>query len=114
MERKLDGTILDYIVNIFISRGMTWNYGVTDQRKALQNVTIGEMYDRMLKYTGVNMDARDDILKQLSFAMARNETEKNDIAKELKEMKDDIKNLNDKLTVLIDALSIIDQKVSKS
>ena len=34
--------------------------------------------------------------------------------KENLEIKEDIKNLNDKLTVLIDALSNIDQKITKS
>jgi len=104
----MDEKVLDYVVGEFVRNNITWITGPNDQRIALKNVTIGELYHVMMDYNGKHMDVRERILSYISKFTSQYE-----LNNKIDEIDDNVKNLNDKINVLIDALSIIDQKIEK-
>lgn len=122
MDQKFDDITLETIIAIFIEKTLYWKTVINGENKTLseeselrnclKDVTIRFFHDIIIKYHKINDDARSRLLSQISVAIARNEI--NNLNKKINDIDTQIKNLTDKFTVLIDALSIIDQKIDKS
>ena len=119
MDRILDEVNVQFIVSIFIENDWVFN---TDDNKTLENkneleeyfrkLTVKEIFDIINESDYKEEERNSRILSQISIILMKNDID--NLSKETREIKEDIKNLNDKFTVLIDALSIIDQKITKS
>ena len=86
-------------------------YGI-DRPRESRKLTVKEIFDIINESDYKEEERNSRILSQISIILMKNDID--NLSKETREIKEDIKNLNDKFTVLIDALSIIDQKITKS
>jgi len=117
MNKKIDEQTLDYIVAIMIERKISWtNESLSDKRYKteedlklfFENHTLAELYKLIIKDLIIFNDTNGT--KALLLMILTNAGAKNDFDtffEEISELKDDIKNLNDRLDT-------IDQKITKS
>lgn len=122
MDRKLDEVNVQFIVSIFIENDWEVTFEndyikttLASKQKLeeyFRKLTVKEIFD-IINESDYDEDERNSrVLSQISIILMKNDID--NLSKETREIKEDVKNLNDKLTVLIDALSIIDQKITKS
>lgn len=122
MDQKFDDITLETIISIFIEKTLYWKTSINGEDKAfsekfelkncLKDVTIRQFhYIIITNYHQIDDNARSLLLSQISIAITKNDI--NNLNKKVDDIDIQLKNLTDKFNVLIDALSIIDQKINK-
>lgn len=118
MDQIVDKSTLYYFAEICVNNKISWNHNgkkYADKDGIImifKDLTLVRIYNCVFASTGIDPALKNFILTSLTNVGIKNDINK--LSKEVGEMKDDIKNLNDKLAVLIDALTTIDQKITKS
>lgn len=117
MDQKQNESTLNYFAQVCVKNNVTWKY----KNKLYSDVDSIKMIFRnfslQIIYYNVSKRVFDPLEKNFLLNFLLNAGTKNDIkklSKEVDEIKNDIQNLNDKFAVLIDALTIIDQKITMS